>query len=93
MACYKPLFLEKMQTPGIKLLPLDLDTLYKNIKKELSDCNTIYIIRQIAKYNYSSKNEQDLALYDIIRKDLDLNISIRLVSRYNEVNLFCDNLS
>ena len=59
------------QKPGMKILPYDLETLYRNINKELSDVDTRYIIRRISKINYSSRNEQAIALYDIIRKDLD----------------------
>ena len=75
-----------MKRTGLNNLPLDLATLSNNINKELSDVDTRYAIRQLSKHQFASRNEQAMALYDVLRNEMDINVSIRRVSRYNLVD-------
>ena len=79
-----------MKRTGLNNLPLDLATLSNNINKELSDVDTRYAIRQLSKHQFASRNEQAMALYDVLRNEMDINVSIRRVSRYNLVDPVID---
>ena len=75
-----------MKKTGLNNLPLDLTILSANINQELSDVDTRYAIRQLSKHQFTSRNDQAMALYDVLRNEMDINVSIRRVSRYNLVD-------
>ena len=75
-----------MKRTWLNNLPLDLTTLSVNINKELSDVDTIYAIRQLSKHQFTSRNNQPMALYDVFLNEMDINDSIRRVSKYNLID-------
>ena len=75
-----------LKLKGRKLAPLESNIIYNNMRLEFSKITTRYIIRRLNENNYESRNQQAAALYDIIKTDIGVNISIRKVAKFNEVD-------
>ena len=71
---------------GRRLVPLEQDVIYNNLRHEYSKITTRYIVRRLSENNYEFRNQQAAALYDILKTDIGVNISIRKVAKYNEVD-------
>ena len=71
---------------GRRLAVLEIDTIFNNLLCIFSNTTSRYIIRRLLRNQYQSRNEQAAALYDIIKTDLDINISIRRIASINLVD-------
>ena len=71
---------------GRRLDVLEIDTIFNNLLCIFSNTTSRYIIRRLLRNQYQSRNEQAAALYDIIKTDLDINISIRRIASINLVD-------